>query len=227
VSGARLSAGTEDELAAQLRVLRALHRTGAVPAPAALRARIELARVPAGSTRRRSSTRWTVSLAGAAAACALLAAGLVLGTQGPGGPSVADAAVLGVRPPQVQVLEPRGEPLWLPRVTAAGLSYPYWEDRFGYRAVGLRRDRLGGRQATTVLYVRGRRRLAYTIISGTPLRAGARIRSASSAGVRMDSLAAYGEVVVTWLRHGHTCVLAGRGTPLSLMARLAAASTDG
>jgi hypothetical protein len=227
MSGMRVPAGTEAELAAQLHVLRLLHGIGAVPAPAALRARIELARVPAGSMRRRSSTRWTVSLAGAAAACALLAAGLVLGTQGPGAPSVADAAMLGVRPPQAPVLEPRGEPHWLPRVTAAGLSYPYWEDRFGYRAVGLRRDRLGGRPATTVLYLRGRRRLAYTIIAGPPLPAGARTRSTSRAGIRIDSLAADGEVVVSWLRHGHTCVLAGRGTALSAMIRLAASSPDG
>ncbi len=145
MSGTRASAGTEAELAAQLRVVRLLHTTGAVSAPAALRARVKLDRRPATGMRRRSSPPPRFRLAAATAASGLVAAGFMLGTRSPGAPTVADAAVLAGRAPDVAVPEPAGAAIWIPRVSAAGLAYPYWEDRFGYRALGLRHDTLGGR----------------------------------------------------------------------------------
>ncbi len=227
MSGVPFPAGTEADLAAQLRVLRAIHTVGAVPAPSALRARIELARSPARRRRRASPLRFVLALASPVAACAALTVALILGAQGPVVATVADAAELAGRPIQAPVLEPQGDARTLPRVTAAGLTYPYWEDRFGFRAVGVRHDRLAGRAATTVTYARGGHRLAYTIVAGPPLPAGARTTPAFDGGVVVDRLHAHGEDVVTWLRGGHTCVLVGAGARFGLLTRLAASSTYG
>jgi hypothetical protein len=220
-------AGSEADLAAQLRVLRAIHGVGAVPAPAALRARIELARAPARPPRHTRRGRLSLALASPVAACAALTVALVLGGQSPAVATVADAAVLASRPVQAPVSEPRGDEQTLPRVTAAGLTYPYWEDRFGYRATGVRRDRIGGREATTVTYVHGARRLAYTIVAGSPLAPGGRMRTSFEGGVVVRSLSMHGTEIVTWLRDGHTCVLVGAGSQIGLLTRLAVSSTYG
>jgi hypothetical protein len=94
----------------------------------------------------------------------------------------------------------------------SGLPFPYWEDRFDWRAAGARTDHLAGRVATTVFYRRGAQRVAYTIVSGQPLAAPASHAALSIAGRQ----------VVTWLRRGNTCVLSGRGVPVAELVRLAA-----
>jgi len=47
-----------------------------------------------------------------------------------------------------------------------GLAFPDWSER-GWRATGLRRDRIDGRDAVTVRYAARRGSLTYTIVSGT------------------------------------------------------------
>jgi hypothetical protein len=107
-------------------------------------------------------------------------------------------------------------------VQAAGLPFPYWEDRFGWHAAGARTDRLDGRQLTTVFYRRGAERIAYTIVSGNSLAPAQAARTTVRAGTMLASMWSHGRPVVTWLRQGHTCVLSGgRGVSFSALTRLA------
>lgn len=162
-----------------------------------------------------------LGLALAGMAAALL---LTLGALG-GGQSaltVAQAATIAVRSPTVAVAEPADDQANLPDVTAAGLSFPYWEDRFGWHAAGSRTDRLDGRLLTTVFYRRGTQRIAYTIVPGAALPPVADARTTDRNGTVLASSRSGGRTVVTWLRRGHTCVLSGApGVSTNAMLKLA------
>jgi hypothetical protein len=210
-------------LAAQRSVLAAIHDAAGEPAPAAMRARLELVRDPRQPRRVGSRPVLTLGSAALAAAVLSIVAMLALGGGSLGAPSAADAALLATRPPLAPTPAPKSDSVaLLPRLRAAGLPYPYWEDRFGFKAVGVRRDRLAGRLATTVFYSRAGQRIAYTIVSGPPLRSGAATRTTASDGTRLRSFRAHGRRIVTWLRRAQTCVLSGADIPLSALLRLAA-----
>jgi hypothetical protein len=140
-----------------------------------------------------------VGLAGAAATVLLV----VLLVPGGNGPSVADAAVLATRPPTT------GTPASLPAVE--GVRFPRWDRRFRWRATGVRSDRLGDRDATTVYYRYDGHRVGYTIVGGPALR--------SRPGFHSSRIG--GRTVVTWRRGGHTCVLSGAGVRSTTLLRLA------
>jgi hypothetical protein len=209
-------------VAAQRRVLSTVHHLSAgESAPAALRARLALAHPP---TRRPPAAQRTArtfkGVAVTLAAVAVIAV-FMIGERATEVPSVADAAVLATETPQATIPEPRDGSVTLPHLSAAGLPYPYWEDSFGYKARGFRRDRLAGRSATTVYYARARRQITYTIISGPPIPAGASTHNATVNGTLLRDFSTDGRRFVTWLRRGHTCVLTSTGTPLSWLLRLA------
>ncbi len=208
-------------LAAQRRALLAIHRAADEPAPAALRARLALARAPRRRQLAPQRRLATFTSAALAAAAMVLVAVLAISGSATGVPTVAQAATLAVRPPVAPVPARHGNSVTLPRLRAAGLPYPYWEDHFGYRATGLRHDRLAGRQATTVYYMRGDRRVAYTIISGPALPIGARAHSTLGNDIPLRTLSAHGRLIVTWLRRGHTCVVTATDTALPVLLRLA------
>nr|MDQ2897697.1 hypothetical protein [Actinomycetota bacterium] len=159
--------------------------------------------------------------AAVAVAAAAIIAVLVIAGGATGSPTIAQAAVLATRTPMAPAPVHRGDSVILPRFSAAGLPYPYWEDRFGYKATGVRRDRLEGRLATTVYYTHSGRRLAYTILTGAPILAGTSTHSTNRNRVLLRSFTARGRLIVTWLRRGHTCVLSGTDTPLPVLLRLA------
>jgi hypothetical protein len=210
-------------LAAQRSVLTAIRDAAGKPPPPAMRARLELARDPRAPRRGRARRVVTFGSAALAAAVLSIVAMLAIGGGSVGAPSAADAAVLATRPPLAPTPAPKGDRVaLLPGLRAAGLPYPYWEDRFGFKAVGVRRDRLAGRLATTVFYSRAGQRIAYTIVSGPSLPSGAATRTTASDGTRLLSLRAHGRRIVTWLRRAHTCVLSGSHVPLSALLRLAA-----
>ena len=117
---------------------------------------------------------------------------------------------------------PRGSGSVLPAPRAAGLPFPYWEDRFGWRATGFRRDDVGGRGATTIVYRRAGARIAYTIVAGDALRTGAATRRTVLRGTAVRAFRRDGREVVTWQRRGHTCVLSGAATSRDELLRLAA-----
>lgn len=105
--------------------------------------------------------------------------------------------------------------------TAAGIAFPYWQRTVGWRAVGARADRVAGRQIMTVFY-RGPRghRVGYAIVDGPalPVSGG---RSVVHAGVPYRFVRRGSATLVTWLRSGHTCVIAGRGVSEATLLALA------
>ncbi len=136
--------------------------------------------------------------------------------------TVAQAATIAVRPATAAVAEPPEDQVTLPRVQAAGLAFPYWEDRFGWHATGTRTDRVDGRVLMTVFYRRGAERIAYTIVPGEALPPAADAGTTVRGGTVLASSSTGGRPVVTWLRQGHTCVLSGaRGVPMSALLALA------
>ena len=107
-------------------------------------------------------------------------------------------------------------------VAVDGVAFPYWEERFGWRATGTRTDTIGGRNVTTVFYAGpGGRGIGYAIVGGTPAPA------ASGGTVVWHDNVAYrlrqvgGVPVVTWQRDGRLCVLSGRGVNGGILVRLA------
>jgi hypothetical protein len=204
------------DLREQRRAVAALRTAGQLErAPVAVRMHH---RALVGRARRRRPAL-TVGLAGAAGALTWTV--LSLGG-GQAALTVAQAATIAVRPVTAAVAEPRANQTALPGVRAAGLAFPYWGDRFGWRATGMRTDRLDGRRLTTVFYRRGTASIAYTIVAGPTLPAAAGSRSTSRAGTLLSTARAGGRIIVTWMRRGHSCVLSGRGVPADALQSLAA-----
>jgi hypothetical protein len=229
------SALLSDELARQRRALAAIHTVGAeARAPARLRARVEaLERGEAPGSRgtrrapveRRRWTRWgAIATAGAVAAAAALAL-IVLPA---GEPTVDETAGLAARPASEPPPATQDEQPALLATSHEGLAYPDWEGEFGWRAVGERSDELEGRATRTVFYEnRDGARIGYTIVSGEPLEPPSDGERAVIDGVELEAFAADGANAVTWLRDGHSCVLAGEGVERSTLLELAAWKGDG
>jgi hypothetical protein len=210
---------------AQRQALAAIDRVADERAPAALRARLELMREPRQNASAKRAVRLLPAGALVAAAIALTLV-LALGG-GLSAPTVAQAAALAKRPALTSAPAAAPRSVTLAGLKAAGLAFPYWGDRFGFHATGVRHDRLDGRAATTVFYSRGAQQIAYTIVSGRPLPVGAPASSAAHNGVWVRALKAQGLRVVTWLRGGHSCVLAGRTVSFTTLRSLASWRGDG
>lgn len=169
----------------------------------------------------RRSRALGLELAGGLAALVLVLG--AIGGGGHGGLTVADAATIALRPATAPVSTPPDNHVTLPRLEAAGLPFPYWEDRFGWVATGVRSDDVRGRRLTTVFYRSHGRQIAYTIVPGAALPAVTGARLTDVRGVVVDTFTdGGGRRVVTWERRGHTCVLSGTGVPLSAMTALVA-----
>lgn len=238
---ARVQASPElmAELEAQRRALGVI-QTAAVQAPDSLHARIEALLGPGAHSatgfgqaepgrrlrRRARAHEWplfagALTLAGAAAA----ALALLLGS-GPGSPSLSQAFALTLRPATRPAPQESADRSHL-RVAVEGVSFPYLEERFGWRATGTRVDRLGDRRAVTVFYSDSRgRRVGYAILSGpAPPPKGGTVVWQEGVSYRMFD---YGGVpVVTWTRGGHACVVSGRGLSAAMLVRLASWSEPG
>jgi hypothetical protein len=178
------------------------HAAATVSAPSSLRERVDVAPRARASARRRRALVPAVAVL----AVAVLAAVLVLPSGAPGGPSVVEAAALGQRP----AVEPAPRPVTdkLLDRRAAGLPFPDWSEKFGWRATGARTDTLGGRRMTTVFYAKGAQRIAYTIVDGAALDEPAGSDRVVE-GTRVRLVRAGQAALVTWQRRGHTCVLSG------------------
>jgi hypothetical protein len=181
-------------------------------------------RLSLGGGARSGRSRLGLGLAGALATAALVALVIVL-SQGAGGTptfTLREASALtlsaATQPAPGESQSDRGH------LAAAvdGVAFPYWEDHFGWRSTGARSDRLAGRTVTTVFYEDAAgRRLGYAIVSGTPpprLKGGA---VAWRGGVSYRLLSENGTRVISWLRDGHLCVVAGRGVDDATLLRLA------
>jgi hypothetical protein len=207
------------ELAARLeeqrRAVGVVRRAAvAVEAPAGLRARIDARHVPA----RRRRYAWAGGIAVAAAA-AVLALVLAL-PQNVGGPTVAQAAVLSLRP-AMGPAPSAASPTLLAR-DVDGVPFPSWATKFEWNATGVRTDTISGRQATTVFYEKAGKRIGYTIVAGDALKVPANARHVQREGTAVALLTLDGRQVATWERRGHTCILSGAGVDAKSLAKLAA-----
>ena len=107
-------------------------------------------------------------------------------------------------------------------VSAAGIDYPYWGGKLGWRTVGARTDTVGGRTVTTVFYTDSRaRRIGYSIVAGDALAIPAGSASVERHGVSFHILSRANPTIVTWREAGHTCILTARGVSAGTLMRLA------
>jgi anti-sigma factor RsiW len=182
-----------------------------------LQAAVDASRAALGSRRRQARLlRPRFALAAALVAATAVVAAVVL-NGGPGAPTVADAARLAAESPT--------EPA--PRAGSTGtqlaigvdrVAFPDLADAFGWRAVGVRRGRIDGREATVVSYAKGDRRIAYAIVSGRGLARPSGGDVQMTRGVSYQALRLNDRLVVTWRRGGHTCVLIGDAPRAELLA---------
>ncbi len=205
-----------------------------VSAPDALRERLadlapEVASAPRTTRRpRRTSApprasrrpRLLAGFAGAAIVVVLVLTLTLSGTSG--SPTLAQAAALATRPAVLAAPRHVSSRSDLVSSSEAGVPFPYWEDHFGWRTVGARTDTLSGRTATTVFYVdRHGRRIAYSIVSGAPLKVPPGATTLTRNGVHLWVVTSGASTIVTWDRDQHSCVLVGTGVPTRTLVRLA------
>jgi hypothetical protein len=203
------------------RVVAALHRARATErAPAPLRARIEAAR-PSGAARTRRRLVYGGATA-AAFAAVVLALVLAVPSGTPGSPSVSDAAALAARGPvQAAPAPDPSMPGARLHQSVGDVYFPNWTSQFGWKAVGARVDKLGGRTAVTVYYRWKGDTIAYTIVH-SPSLAEPPANASTSGGTELRTLELNGREVVTWRRAGDTCVLSGAGVKAAELQKLAA-----
>jgi len=213
------SVAGSDELQSRLRHQRravdAVRAHRGERAPLALRLRRRAIGTPPA---RRGSRVLGLGLAGALGALVWTLAAL---GGGQAALTVADAATLAARPATATVPEPPDDHPTLPRLRAAGLPFPYWEDRFGWKATGVRNDDVDGRALTTVFYRSHGRRIAYTIVPGSRLPVAPGAATITRSGIVVRAYPDDRRLIVTWLRRGHTCVLSGVDVPLDTLTALA------
>jgi anti-sigma factor RsiW len=197
-----------DALAEQRRALALLQAAADVPAPARLHAHVRAAAHARAKRRRFALPRLRLGLGGALAAAAVAVVVILVGGTA-AGPTVAEAATLAARGPAAgaPAVQP-GRPTLLAE-KIGGVTFPAYEGKFGWRAIGRRQDRLDGRSTTTVFYAKGSRRVAYTIVDGDALDVPQDALVTTADGVRVASFTAQGRPAVTWERNGRTCVLTG------------------
>lgn len=199
-----------------------------VSAPASLHTAVRELSARARPARRRPWRRGPVLVAAPLAGAAVLAVVLVLtlgsGSGPPSPPTVLQASALGLRPATLAAPEENPRARGQLTISAAGIPYPYWERRFGWRTTGARSDRLGGRSITTVFYANSSGwRIGYSIVSGRALALPARfvVWHGGRYVVFRQSRSPAGDAVVTWRRAGHTCILVGSGVSAKTLLTLA------
>jgi anti-sigma factor RsiW len=210
----------------QRRALSATQALAEEPAPEPLRAAVEAQR-EASAPRRRRTRLLTPRLALASALAvvvAVVAAALL--SSGPGAPTVAEAAQLGERTPSGPAPPPAGTQGTQLALDVEGVVFPDLLESYGWRAVGVRRDEIGDRDATTVFYEKDGTRIAYVIVAGDALTPPSDAPSASRNGVLLHTLRVDGRFAVTWRRLGRTCILIGP-VPADELRTLASWRGDG
>jgi hypothetical protein len=188
-------------------------------------------RSPRGRRRRRGartsrlplSLDWRIGGGVAVLAAAVIALVIGLSGGGSGALNVREASASTLRP--ATMAAPTQSPSGRAQLAAAveGVTFPYWEDRFGWRSTGARADRVAGRAVATVFYANGRgQRIGYAIFAGTPPPEVSASGGVFSRGGTPYRLSSNGDLrVVSWVRDGHLCVVAGRDVNGATLLRLA------
>ncbi len=196
------------------RVIRAL-RSGGPEVPATLR----LPRVEAAPARRTWRAPALVAAGGA-----LVAVVLALVMTSGGGPEVREFAAMSQQP-ATQPTPASNGPLLDGRFE--GVSFPDWSAEFGWMADGARADTVSGRPVQTVFYTHHGHRIAYSVVSGEPLKPPADADTIRVDGVDLHRFRDGPRDVVTFERDGHTCVLAGHVLDPDTLVELASWQADG
>lgn len=104
------------------------------------------------------------------------------------------------------------------------ISFPDWQEKFDWRAVGARSDKVAGRTVKTVFYRNPEgARLGYSIVAGEPLREYPPGHEVTREGNTYHVARAGTSTIVTWTQQGHTCTLLASSTvPESRLVDLAA-----
>ena len=183
-------------------------------APLALRERLEADR--ARLARPRARRRWfSIATAGALAAAVLLAVVFA----GPSGPTLDEAAAFGLQGPAGPAPAAEGKLL---AAEQDGVAFPEWGVKFGWKATGVRRGEIDGRDATTVYYEQQGKTIAYTIVGGDALDGPDDAKTITAEGTPVEIFrTADGLPAATWERDDHTCLLTGTGVPDAKLAELA------
>ena len=184
-------------------------------APAHLRARNEDHAAERSRARRRpvviQRPAFGLSLAGALAAI-VLAIVLTLPSGTPGAPSISQAATLANRPAKsAAAIDPADPSLLTAHV--GSLRFPRWSE---LKLAGERSDRIGDRTAVTVYYRSGTRLIAYTIVSGRPLKVPYDWNPSAYTATHFNS-----RNLVAWREDGHTCLVSAAGLSSAALLWLA------
>ena len=181
-----------------------------------------------GEQRRKTPGRHRAAIAVTlAAACAVAALLLFLPGSEPATPSLAQAAELTGKPPAPDGPRPRTFGAGVLRLEGSRLSYPDWSREYGWRVAGTRHDRVGNRDATTVVYVKRGRRIGYTVVSGAALSVPTGAVRRVKEGTVLHTTHIGRRTVIVWERRGHTCLLSGTGVTPATLHELASWRADG
>jgi hypothetical protein len=218
------SPGLAAALAEQERAV-ALLRSVDERAPDSLRAQVDALTGGASARRRRDGAhrrrlRRALVLPAASALAVVIAAIVILAGGTGAAPTVPQAAHVALSSamtlprPAVDSANPSRL-----RISADGIPFSNWP---GWSPLGARTDVIGGRRITTVFYrAPDGARVGYAIVSGSPLQ-GSELRGGYAVSY---TLGYHGSArLVTWVRDGHTCVIAGRSVPYQTLLGLARSS---
>ncbi len=203
-----------------------LLRSVDVPAPDALRGRLEAMIGEAGGhQRRRLSPRWRNTLfVPVATALAIVIVGLVvLFGSGSTAPTVDQTAKLALSSATAPAPARDAAHPELLAASVDGIPFPYYVSSTGWQAIGSRRQTVHHRTIVTVYYRSpDGTRVGYSIVPGHWL-SSQDDPSVVRGGIRYS----FGRVgagrYVTWVRGGHTCVIAGTRVSNRTLLRLARA----
>jgi hypothetical protein len=191
-----------------------LLRSVDVAAPDALRARLEAMIDEAGGRKKRRplSSRWRHTLfvpAATALGIVVVALVLLLGS-GSTAPTVGQTARLALSSATAPAPPPDPARPGLLLAAVDGIPFPSYVSRAGWEASGSRTQAVHRRSIVTVYYrAPDGTRVGYSIVPGDAL---ARPRGATRVvhGIRYIFGRAGSGRFITWVREGHTCVIAGR-----------------
>ncbi len=141
------------------------------------------------------------------------------------GPDDVARAVVAAQARGSQSGAPPVNPSGAPAVMAAGVAFPNLMDRLGWRAVGRRDDTVSDRAVTTLMYERDGRRIAYSVVSGSPLGAPPGSRVIVGRAPVVFGFDADGRTATMFNRGGHSVVISGLGVSPSALVRAARSSS--
>jgi hypothetical protein len=206
------------------RVARLLREGGPV-APETLHRRVqETLRRPPKPRRPPLLRLPVVAATGAAVVIALVLA--LTAVTGGGEPSVDTVADLSDVTPTESTPAPDPSQPTLLRREFEGVAFPNWSKR-GWKPVGARTDEIDGRSTESVYYQHEGHRISYTVIGGEPVDPPSDAVAVRVGGVDLNHVTRGHREIVTFLRNGRTCVVAGHFRDSRTALELASWQGDG